>query len=157
MGQLKGMVKLSERFLNLIYGNSEKLKREGQKIEAENLRLMLGRCSVCEQEFTGHSYARFALTPLTKENGQHVNDFLRALREHRWSDVIKFRDYEALSDALGAHALRCAGRQIVWLAIRDPFEPGDTQSIIEQGILDHEDSRVLEAAIGRVCWVSLET
>lgn len=151
------MGKLSETFLKLIYGSNEKLIREGQKIEVANLRRMLGRCPVCDQEFTGHYYARFALTPLAKENERHVNEFLTALREHRWSDVIEFRDFEPLSDALGAHALRCAGRQIVWLAIRDPFELGDTQSIIEQEILDHEDSRKLESLISQDSWVSLET
>ena len=150
------MGKLLDKVLNLIHGDSEKLIHEGQKIEVANLRRMFGRCPVCQREFAGHYYARFALTTFTDENAQHVNEFLSALREHRFEDVRKFRDYEALSDALGAHALRCAGRQILWLAIREPVEPGDTQSIIEQEILDHEESRKLESLISQERWVSLE-
>jgi hypothetical protein len=130
---------------------------KGQKIVTENLQLMLGHCPICDQEFTGHYYARFAVTVLTNENGQRVNDFLTILREHRWTDVMKFREFDPLCDALVAQALRCAGRQIVWMAIREPFELGDTSSILEQEILDHEDSRELESLTSQDRWVSLET
>lgn len=150
------MGRLSETFLRIIYGSSEKLIEEGQKIEVANLRRLLGRCPVCEQEFAGHYYSTFALTPFTKANEWRVDEFLTALREHRWGDVMKFRDYEALSDALGAQALRCVGGKIVWLALCYPFEPGDTQSIIERETLDHEESRALESFIGQDRWASLE-
>lgn len=150
------MGKFQDRLLKLIYGDTDRLIREGRKLEVANLRRMLGSCPICGQDFTGHYYASFALTPLPKENKQQVDEFLKALREHRWADAKKFRDFEPLDDAIGAQALRCAGRQIMWLAMLYPYEPGADQSIIEQGILDHEESRLLEDLIERDGWVALQ-
>ncbi|HEX8709960.1 MAG TPA: hypothetical protein VF723_17095 [Pyrinomonadaceae bacterium] len=150
------MGKLKENFLRLIYGSDEKLFAEGQRLVTENLRRMIGRCPVCDGELTGHSYAGFAVTVLAAENEQRVAALLAVLREHRWDEALGFREFEPLGDALVAQALRCAGRRIAWQAVREPYELGETQTLLEQEILDYQDSRRLASLIGPESWVSLE-
>lgn len=129
---------------------------KGQQIVIANLRRMLGSCPVCNQNFTSHLYTRFAITIFTRERQHRIAEFLKALREHRWRDVMEFNEFDGMEDALVAHALRCGGRQIVWLVIREPYELGDSPTLVEQEILNLENSREIESLISQDSWVSLE-
>lgn len=131
------------------------LVTEGRKILARYLRTTLGRCPACGADFADHLFTQFAITVYTVETQRRAEDFLLAVRERRWRDVLKFKEFENVSDALVARAIRCPGRQIVVLVMLDPYDFYDTMSIAEQQVLDHDSSRELESLINRDEWEPL--
>ena len=117
---------------------------------ATHLRRLLDVCPVCKGGFTGHRFARFAITVSSRSTEKRADEFLLALKEHRWNDVLAFKEFDAMSDAIVANVVRCAGRQLAWIAVLEPFELFDGPSIMGWDVVDPQSE--LEALIEQDKW-----
>src|SRR5438034_596383 len=80
-------------FLDSIKRAPERDIASGEKIIAAKLKRLLDDCPICKSGFAAHRYARFATTVLTRENESRARDFQSSMREHRWTDAIKFSEF----------------------------------------------------------------
>jgi len=117
---------------------------------------VLKRCPICKSPLTAHHYASFATTVLGEGRTPRVVDFFRSIKDHRWADLQRFQDWESLSDALEALAVRCSTGEISLAIIRNPQEFWDSDQLVDLEVLTSEESRQLEAFIEQNKWVSIK-
>jgi hypothetical protein len=140
---------------SLVFGSKAKRRAQALSIVARELRDFFKNCPICGRHFKRHKFARFALTPLTTENEQRVEEFLCALRQHRWRDVIRFQQFKPYQDVIVAHAVRCSNEKLCWLAVEEPYEYF-APFVREWGVLDLSSSRELEGVIKASAWARLD-
>ena len=122
-------------------------KEKGTAI-AEQLKKILKRCPICKQEsFKDHSYLLLATTVIREEERDRVDAFVEALKNHRWSQLHQFQEWEGAYDNLVAYLCRCVQGNIALLTVHDSMELFYSPSLIELEILDLPTIQALEGAI----------
>ena len=140
-------MKTLKKFWNVMKrkGAIDMAKRQEGAATAAELQKMLEHCPICQHGFVGHSYALLATTILGGEENSCTNEFLDALKEHRWRDARQFQEWEGSRDNLVAYALRCTDGRLVLLIVHDFFELFYSSGLVECDCLSVENSRQLEA------------
>ena len=135
-------------------------KLTGGKDTRDATGIMLARllksCPVCQGAFSNHSYALFATALLGEGRTPSLVAFLKALKEHRWSDAQSFQDWDSESDGLEAYAVRCSTGQIGLVTIRSPQEFYDSDQLVDIDVVTPDASRDLQDRIGE-SWRRIET
>src|ERR1044072_1190237 len=135
----------------------------GRTLDSENisadqpgLRRMLTSCPACERTLTGHSYAQFAITIATEEHHDRTIQLFEALKEHRWTDAIRFQEFDARYNAAEALALRCPSGATTVVIVRNPEELWESNSIVDHEVLDMEAGQRLNQVIESGKWHELQ-
>lgn len=138
--------------------SKKKLSDERKKLDATALKLrnVMQQCPICENGFSNHAYSSFASTILGEAEKPNVIEFFKALKEHRWQDVKKFKEWEATRDNAEVYLVRCLNNQIALLVVRSPEEFYESDSLIAYEALDLEQSQLLDNLIKHEEWKSLQ-
>ena len=120
----------------------------GAKVKARHIRAMLRRCAVCGQSLKNHSFHRFGVTIGSPENAKNAASFLKAISEHRWTDVAGFKSFDVQKDTYGADVVRCnLVPLLTTLVTWEPADFGIGEEFVHLEVLDGESSRELESLI----------
>ncbi len=123
---------------------------------AKKLRRVLKSCPVCGEGFSQHSYALLATTVFGADQKLRVTAFFESLEEHRWSDLLKFRNWDALSNNVESYAIRCVTGRAAIVTLHSPYEVYEDDSIIKCEVLSSESSQELLPLIEADEWKPLQ-
>jgi len=117
------------------------------------MRLVIGRCQVCDLNLDGHAYAELASVFTTDEAAQAGAD--RAVERREWNALMLIQHWHPEADVIAYKAVRCSRREeLGLLRILFTAELWEDDVVLDAERLNIEESRLLAEVIGDR-WVPL--
>src|SRR5262245_9934645 len=111
-------------------------------------------CPICEGEFVDHYFTLLAVTPMNEL--ERASDLLSKIKNHRWEEAFQVKEFDSLRDALVVYCLRCPGRILAIVVMRDPYEPYHNPSVLDHEVLDTAKSEELRSVLRQSRWLPIE-
>ncbi len=126
---------------------------------ARELRRILDGCPICDGGFRHHAYALLGMVVTDEKQGdqKRLEQFFRLLWEHRWEEVLRFREWSATKDTVVAFAFSCNKARLGILTILSPAEAVSPDNPLHFFILSAEEGRKLQAAVAPEKWIPLRS
>jgi hypothetical protein len=135
LGSLKQVFKTSERWDVL------------DETAAQDLLRLASPCPLCGKErlghLDGHKYALVA-SEVARTSSEELTQFFDLYRRHEWAELNLIQRFDGASNAAEVFALLCGSRMCM-LAIRDPVELYDADSLLDTSVLGEEESAIVLA------------
>jgi hypothetical protein len=122
---------------------------ESQAIHAKVLAHVIPHCIQCGLSTAEHEYRFIASTVLSQDEGIKGLELLSAIKNHQWTKVLNFQDWEGGEADAEVYLVRCpdGGRHLA--LISSPFileeahiliqqEPVDDPAAFREGLPDYE-------------------
>lgn len=124
---------------------------------ARELRRILDGCPICDGGFRFHYYALLATVVVDEQRKaqQHLQQLFGFLKEHRWHEVLRFREWHAFKDAVDFFAFRCDRGRIGILTVLSPVEAESSDVPLHFAVLTLEEGNKLQALIASEKWLPL--
>lgn len=130
-----------------------RLKQTSETSEAlndatgEEIQRLASPCPLCGKErlehLDGHKYALVA-SEVARTHSEELTRFFQLYRRHEWAELNLIQRFNGGANAAEVFALLCGGR-ICMLAIRDPVDLYDSDSLLDSAILDEVESAIVRA------------
>jgi len=124
---------------------------------ARELRRILDDCPICGGGFRYHSYALLAAVVIDEQRKaqKRLQQLFGLLKEHRWHEFLRLREWEAFKDAVDIFAFRCDRGRIGILTVLSAVEEKSVDVPLHFAILTLEEGNRLQALIAAEGWMPL--
>ena len=114
---------------------------------ARELRSILDGCPICQNGFRDHTYSVLATLVMDEraDGAARLSQLLRCMREFRWRDVLRFRQWIASADTIVAFAFRCDNGRVGIVTVFSPADPEAPDEPLHFSILSVGEGRRLMA------------
>ena len=124
---------------------------------ARELRRILDGCPICQGGFRDHTYTLLATVALNeKADGvARLAQLLQCMRDCRWHDVLRFRQWMACADSIAAFAFRCDKGRVGIVTVFSPADSAAPDEPLHFTILSLEEGKKLLAVVEPGHWIPL--
>jgi hypothetical protein len=114
---------------------------------AQEIQRLASPCPLCGkgrlEHLDGHKYALVA-SEVARSPSEDLTRFFHLYRRHEWAELNLIQRFDGGANAAEVFALLC-GSRVCMLAIRDPVELYDSDSLLDTALLDEEESAIVRA------------
>jgi hypothetical protein len=128
---------------------------EGSNPTATKIRRLVSRCSVCKAALSGHRFAEIASTVATEANKSNVQKLLKHVKEHQWSALLGYRDFQADQNTVIVYLIAGPHTGGMVVLIRDPVELYEGAELYLQEQLDTDELEAIVTLIPAENWKDL--
>lgn len=89
---------------------------------ARALTELLETCPHCKRGLSGHEYVQFATAVVPKEKDGTLQAFFQAIKDHDWTKLQEFQNWDPLGDDVEAYAVRCSTHGFSVVVTKTHFE-----------------------------------
>lgn len=127
---------------------TRKRERPGTSATAAKLRMILPKCPICGQSMEGHFFGLLASMALGSSQEPSIARFFGIVRQHGWSQLAEFNEWNGTSDNLVAYVIRGMHASGVVIVVKNVFELYEQDEIILQEIEpDSEMSHIAKTVV----------
>jgi hypothetical protein len=119
------------------------------------LRKLLPSCSVCKAAIDSHHFAVVGTTVIGDPEEPRVTQFLRHVKRREWSDLRRFKDWQADRDNLPTYSISCPNGGGMVVVVRSPFELYDSDEVYLQETITPDEQRLISEAVPPGEWQAL--
>ena len=103
----------------------------------------LKACPACGGQLEDHRFSLLASAPVKVNDDPQVLTLLKAIKNHDWSIVFFFQDWEGTYDNYELYGIRGENHPLVLVTVWDPVELFHSESVVDTDTLDELQSNEL--------------
>ena len=126
-----------------------------ESVVARELRAILDGCPICDGGFGGHTYLKLATAILDEDPDGlgRLAQLFQCIHEHRWDEILAFRQWSASQDAVVVFDFRCDKGRVGTVMVLSPADPALPDEPLQFTILSAEEGEKLLGAVGGEQWM----
>ena len=124
---------------------------------AREIRRILDGCPICKGDFRDHTYSLLAAVALNEKTDgvAPLTQLLRCMRDCRWHDVLRYRQWIGYADSIAAFAFRCDKGRVGIVSVFSSADSAAPDEPLQFTILSLKEGQKLLAVVEPGHWIPL--